>query len=72
MRRLFYNLKTTLKFSLSQSCSNVIDEVFLHLVPCKYSNYSETNAVAKLKAPYDRYVKPVSYTHLTLPTNREV
>ena len=26
----------------------------------------------EIKAEYDRLANPVSYTHLTLPTNREV
>jgi len=56
LRRLFYDLKT-LKFSLSQSCSNVIDEVFCIWFLANIPTTQKPNAVAKLKALYDRYVK---------------
>ena len=54
--RLFYDLKT-LKLSVSQGCSNVIDEVFSIWFLANIPTTQNPNAVAKLKALYDRYVK---------------
>jgi len=56
LRRLFYDLKTR-KLSLSQSCSNVIDEVFAIWFIAHIPTTQKPNAVAKLKTLYDRYVK---------------
>ena len=33
---------------------------------------SESNSVVNQRAYIRRFIEPVSYTHLTLPTNREV
>ena len=56
LRRLFYDLKTR-KLCLSQSCSNVIDEVFAIWFIAHIPTTQKPNAVAKLKTLYDRYVK---------------
>ena len=56
LRRLFYDLKTC-KLSLSQSCSNVIDEVFGIYFLSHIPTTQKPNAVAKLKGLYDRHVK---------------
>jgi len=55
MRRLFYDLKTN-KLSLSESCSNAVDEV-LHLWYISHiPTTQKRNAVTKLKALYARHV----------------
>lgn len=56
LRRLFYDLKTR-KFSLSTSCSNVVDELLSIWFLCHIPTTQKPNAVAKLKGLYDRYVK---------------
>jgi len=56
LRRLYYDLKTR-KLSLSESCSNVIDEVLSLWFIAHIPTTQKPNAVAKLKALYDRYVK---------------
>ena len=54
--RLFYDLKTQ-KLSLSDSCSNVIDEVLSLWFIAHIPTTQKPNAVSKLKAVYKRYVK---------------
>jgi hypothetical protein len=54
LRRLFYDLKTN-KLSLSASCSNVIDEVLQLLYTANISTTQKPNAVAKLKALYEKH-----------------
>lgn len=55
MRRLFYDLKTK-KLSLSQSCSNVVDEVLYLWYISHIPTTQKRNAVAKLKVLYGKHV----------------
>ena len=55
MRCLFYDWKTK-KLSLSQSCSNVIDEVLYLWYISHIPTTQKRNAVAKLKVLYGKHV----------------
>ena len=55
LRRLFYDLKTN-KLSLSQGCSNTVDEVLHMWFIANIPTTQKRNAVAKLKTLYDNYV----------------
>lgn len=55
MRRLFYDLKTK-KLSLSQSCSNAVDEVLYLWYISNTPTTQKRNAVSKLTALYKKHV----------------
>ena len=60
------NLKDDLA-TLKSELKNNIEEIKRQV-----SIPSETNPIIKKEAQAQMYYAPVSYTHLTLPTNREV
>jgi hypothetical protein len=56
LRRLFHDLKIK-KLTLSESCSNVVNEVLLLWQAANIPTKQKPNAVTKLKMIYNKYVK---------------